>query len=521
MDWAAFIHSVFSFDDEPTEHQKVLIRTTFAKDAVFYLRTVFFKPFPNLAQKVKTLSSMSTPTLCLDSIDAVQFMQLANCLHENVFVPPSLVPLAKRLQVKSDLLPKTESKLSPNPLQGDSSRIPMNLCFTDDWTDLQNSPLETTCHLPFTKQKDSETYECKLPTDCDSLHTLVLKIVLPSLDANLRWKDNVSLEIVKNISLKIGSQFVTNLSGQSNVMLAKLKKLWPKWSNQTNTTLTIPLMFGMTSEYKTQFLLGSMENTNVTVALSNLADFVTPGIKMEHKSALLSPKLLWLTVNKLHLCSKPIKSEEKGCMEHDEFDYEIEDDPTPKQEVKEQLKYCQQMPYELNGIKLDFKDVKQMIDIPWKLNLSHLIIRLHSTKRLSNPPKLPIAFIRVLLDGNVFCEYDSLDMDEWNWLKCGVDSRLQCTHFLIPFSRDCFTTTNAIKLNCTDQKLSLELHFFDDFLMDFENSWSIDVLTTVDQTLDHELNRPQTKAAPEESLPALEMDPDWKSMPKSGEPLPK
>ena len=102
----------------------------------------------------------------------------------------------------------------------------------------------------------------------DLYHTPVFRIILPSLQDGNSWKNNILDLLVRTAKISIGGQYIDQIDGQVNKALCESQKLWPVFYNRYfNETLefqkersrnewlvTIPLMLGCMTHYKTSFI---------------------------------------------------------------------------------------------------------------------------------------------------------------------------------------------------------------------------------------------------------------------------
>jgi hypothetical protein len=337
---------------------------------------------------------------------------------------------------------------------------------------------------PCTLHKNAIMFvECRFS---DIQNFFVLRVELPQLASNCKWKDNMLESLFDSIEYIAGGQTFNKLDWRTNCMLAKAKNLWPTIMNSVKDktdhqwVATIPIMFDQTIYphdvvdpmiatywHETRLVLhGFKEDLNAFVTPASAAP-VKAKYYLDIDGNYFGNAMRAYIANGANGTDKPdvpqLQLTDKDKQEPTTIPVSFSRDPEMSSEWRK-LDDSLQPEIKAKPVNIDRDNraiTRKYGTIPFTIGKDDDTVTINLNKDysiacsgiilsfttpmaedvpqgfLDDPAHSPIVSAKVCINSRVYLFADLVELSEFNWLKCGL-KRPEPLSYLIPFSADLF-----------------------------------------------------------------------------------
>ena len=282
-------------------------------------------------------------------------------------------------------------------------------------------------------------FRCTTFRDSDLKKFLWIKVYMPPLPDGCEWKKGFENMLFDTIEVEVGAQVMTEISLSRLVAIAKARNMWPRFHNNPRNhrkdqewTLAIPIMDSI--DIVPIIALAWHEHRVIISKVRDLSELVS-GASVP--SPMGKPQIQ-LTTEQIYLDNASRKGVAADTRPNTDKDDSAKDETTSRLDVV----FKQQSVYKED---IGTQQCKSRARLRFGTFITHIVC----TYKLDKPVSVmdgPVASIEVFIDGIRFQKFDRIEVEELNWLRCGVLSPMKYRsgaettdtfHYLIPFGSDC------------------------------------------------------------------------------------
>ena len=282
----------------------------------------------------------------------------------------------------------------------------------------------------------------------DFIRALWLKVTLPALSQpGTSWSKRVVDHLFEYINLDQGGHTMMTMSLKKNNAIARSRGMWPKYSNSPKNhdtskewTVAIPLMDADVIPLVSLFW---HDSRTIFEKFHDLAGMVNGNTAAEDA---VFPVRVVLTVECIYLDTDPRRS--------------IANDGVPVVLAMDDASTFKKLEYVFKQNVTMVESVPDTIETTMQIRLTlslnlptTYIICIYKLNVPVCPEEDPVDCMDVVLNAHTFQHFDKMELEELNWLRCGVLSPMKYSkgrgelvdtfYYLIPFGSDCMVANDV------------------------------------------------------------------------------